>query len=283
MGVLKCVFVIIGAIIGAGFASGKEIYTFFFVYGEKGIIGIIISFLLIGYIIFKSLKIIKIYEINNYDEFLKIIINKKIFRKLNFEIIINFIINIFLLVTFFIMCAGFSAYFNQEFGINQTITGVIVAIVSYIILNKNSKGIFIINSILIPLIILILIILGTKSYNIPVNYIKISNTSEWFLKSILYASYNSVTLISILIPMRKYIKDKKDIFKITILSIIITIIMAQVIIMLLLSVKSDISNIDLPAVYASRIIWRYIQIFIWYNYFRCNYYYRNLCWIWILK
>ena len=35
--ILKIVFVLIGAIIGAGFASGKEIYIFFFSYGLKGI------------------------------------------------------------------------------------------------------------------------------------------------------------------------------------------------------------------------------------------------------
>lgn len=34
MKILSCVFVIIGVIIGAGFASGKEIYTFFYIYGE---------------------------------------------------------------------------------------------------------------------------------------------------------------------------------------------------------------------------------------------------------
>ena len=35
----KITFVLIGAIIGAGFASGKEIYIFFFSHGIKGIIG----------------------------------------------------------------------------------------------------------------------------------------------------------------------------------------------------------------------------------------------------
>ena len=57
--ILKIVFVIIGTLIGAGFASGKEIYTFFYSYGEKGIFGIIISSLLIGIIIYNSLRIIK--------------------------------------------------------------------------------------------------------------------------------------------------------------------------------------------------------------------------------
>lgn len=258
MGVFKCIFVIIGAIIGAGFASGKEIYTFFFVYGERGLIGIIVSFLLIGYIIYKSLKIIKKYDINNYDEFLKIIISKKDIKNINIEIIINFIINIFLIITFFIMCAGFSAYFNQEFGINVIYSGICIAIISYFILNKNATGIFFINSILIPLILFILIFLGIKSFGGAGNFINTSNNFAWLPKAALYASYNTVTLISILIPIKKHIKSKKDIFEITILSVIITIIMAMIIILLLLNINTDISKIELPAVYASRTTWKYI-------------------------
>ncbi len=38
---LNAVFVIIGTIIGAGFASGKEIFTFFNIYGGYGILGYI--------------------------------------------------------------------------------------------------------------------------------------------------------------------------------------------------------------------------------------------------
>ena len=42
--ILKIVFVIIGTLIGAGFASGQEIYTFFFSYGIKGIYGLVLRF-----------------------------------------------------------------------------------------------------------------------------------------------------------------------------------------------------------------------------------------------
>ena len=258
MGIFSCIFVIIGAIIGAGFASGKEIYTFFYIYGERGIVGIIISFLLIGFIIFKSLKIIKQYDINNYNEFLKRIVPKKEIKYLNIEIIINFIINVFLLTTFFIMCAGFTAYFNQEFGINIIFSGVFIAIVSYLILEKDVKGIFFINSILIPLVIIILIILGVKSYGSKGIFMENTDNWRWISKSILYASYNSVTLISILIPMKKYIKNKKDIFKISISSMIITIIIALIIFSILLNINTDISKIDIPAVYASRAFWKSI-------------------------
>ena len=43
MEILKVVFVIIGTLIGAGFASGQEIYAFFFSFGIKGLAGILIS------------------------------------------------------------------------------------------------------------------------------------------------------------------------------------------------------------------------------------------------
>ena len=48
MSILKVVFVIIGTLIGAGFASGQEVYEFFFSFGIKGILGIFISSLIIG-------------------------------------------------------------------------------------------------------------------------------------------------------------------------------------------------------------------------------------------
>ena len=54
---LLIVLVIIGSLIGAGFASGQEIYSFFYSYEISGIFGIVITFLLIGILIYKSLKL----------------------------------------------------------------------------------------------------------------------------------------------------------------------------------------------------------------------------------
>ncbi|MCI9062847.1 MAG: hypothetical protein HFJ15_10945, partial [Romboutsia sp.] len=46
--------VIIGALIGAGFASGQEIYLFFYKYGIYGIWGLVICSGLIGLIIYTA-------------------------------------------------------------------------------------------------------------------------------------------------------------------------------------------------------------------------------------
>ena len=54
----KIIMVIIGTLVGAGFASGREIYLFFGQYGIKGLIGIIISGTLSASIIYIVLKTI---------------------------------------------------------------------------------------------------------------------------------------------------------------------------------------------------------------------------------
>ena len=55
---ISIVLVIIGALVGAGFASGQEIFSFFYLYGENGIYGILIMSILIGILIYRVLKII---------------------------------------------------------------------------------------------------------------------------------------------------------------------------------------------------------------------------------
>lgn len=149
--ILKIVFVITGAIVGAGFASGQEVYLFFFSHGIKGIIGIILSCFIIGAVISKTLKIINENNINTYNEFLDYLIkNKKI------KLLINSIINIFILVTFYIMIAGFGAYLQQEYKIDITLGSAILSLLCFIILKSNVKGFVKSNEILIPILLIVI-------------------------------------------------------------------------------------------------------------------------------
>lgn len=261
MGVLSCVFVIIGAVVGAGFASGKEMYTFFYIYGKNGIIGILISVLLLGYAIYKTLKIIKEYDLQSYNELLDIAIGNIKLKKINIKIILNFIINTFLLITFFVMCAGFTAYFKQVLDIPEIISSILVAVFCYILLNKNIKGVLILNWLLIPMIIIVLIALGIKTFTPIYEVETIAKNDIWYIKAVLYASYNSITLISILLPLKKYIKNKKDIIKISAICILLITILSGIIMLLLNSITGDIGKIEMPAVYASgnlSIIYKYL-------------------------
>ena len=144
MSILKIVFVIIGTLIGVGFASGQEIYIFFFSYGIKGILGIIISSSIIGLIIYKTLKLVKSNNCKDYKQLLEILIkNEKV------RYILNVVVNVFILASFYIMIAGFGAYIEQEYNVNSMVGSGILAIICYIVFKSNIKGFVIINQILI--------------------------------------------------------------------------------------------------------------------------------------
>ena len=154
MDILKVVFVIIGTLIGAGFASGQEIYAFFFSFGIKGLIGILISSFIIGITIYKTFQIVHKNNIDNYGRFLNCFIkNKKI------KDITNSIINIFILVSFYIMMAGFGAYLQQEFNLNSIIGSSILAILCLILFKTNVNGLVKVNEILIPILIIVVILI----------------------------------------------------------------------------------------------------------------------------
>lgn len=250
--ILKIVFVIIGTLIGAGFASGQEIYIFFFSHGMKGLLGIVISSSLMGIVIYQSLKIIKTEGINTYKEFLDYILKNNKFSKI--ANIINLIINTFILVTFFIMIAGFGAYFEQELGINSMLGSGLLATSCFILFMTSTKGVVKVNGILVPALISFLGILGILILpQIPwVNleyYIIETNHANYILNGLLYASYNSILLIPVLITLKNYLKNRKQIFCISTITAIIIIILSIIIFLILIKVDVDITKLEMPAVY----------------------------------
>ena len=297
--ILKVVFVVIGTLIGAGFASGQEIYTFFFSHGMEGIYGILISCILMGVILYKALTKINKYNVSTYKEFLDIILRNKKFNKkqvknkceinyekkenikcassknlkmerLSIKEIINNTINIFILITFFIMIAGFGAYFEQELGIDKLVGSSILAILCFLIFMSNIEGVIKASELLVPILIAFLIIVGVINFNdihfINIqNYTSITNDSNFALDAILYSSYNSILLIPVLITLKNYLKDRKQVLVISIIITLITIVLTIIIFLVLTRIDVDITKLEMPIVYViskmSKFL-RYIYGFI---------------------
>ena len=243
------VFTIIGALIGAGFASGQELYSFFYIYGIKGIYGIIVTSFLITILIYKILKIIYIKKITNYDEFLSVFIKNKKITKMT-----NLILNILLLVTFYIMIAGFGAYFEQEIGINKMFGSLILIIMCFCVFQTSVEGVIKISRYIVPILILAIIVIGLINLltinNLDTNIIDYK--TNWLLSSITYSSYNIILLIPVLISLKNQIKREKSIKYIAIISGAITAILAIIIYTLLMRIDIDISKLEMPVVYMIR-------------------------------
>ena len=272
---LKVICTLIGTFIGAGFASGKEIYLFFFKYQVYGILGIIVSAIFIGYIIYKVLNISKKNNIYNYNEFLNYLIKNKLIK----IILIN-IIDVFLIISFCIMVSGFSAFIYQEFNINIIIGFIFMLICSYCAFKRKATGIIKINNILIPIIIFIIFFIVIKKvnlyelnfieglngevYNISnfINNCKIENF-KFLIFSILYANYNLLTIIPIVVTMSNVTKNKKEIKYISIICSIIIFILSMSIFAILSQSNFNVGNLEMPVVF---IVGRYG---IFYKYIYC--------------
>lgn len=251
--ILKVTFVIVGTIIGAGFASGQEILTFFNRYGIYGLIGLAFSISLIGIIIYKTLKINLENNINTYQKFIENIIPDRFKENKILIFTINNIINIFLLISFNVMAAGFSTYFFQEFAIPKIIGSLIITIISYITFLKNLNGIVKINTILIPILLTSIILLGIAKIN-SIQIVETSKNPKWIISSIVYASYNSISLIPILISLKKCIKTKKEAGLVSICATIIMLILSLVIYLLMNNYWKEIKTIEIPIIYIASLL-----------------------------
>ena len=209
--VIKTTAVIIGTMIGGGFISGQEIYIFFNKYEEAGILGIFVSLTLISFIIYKTYKITEENNINNYEEFLNSIIPGK---NKNLKQIIKNIINIFLLLSFLIMCNAFSTYCYEIYKIPLILGGILVSILAYVILIRDMKAVIKINEVLMPVIILFIIVMAMIFLKKINTYISYENKA--IIKGILYANYNCIIIIPMIVNLKNQIKNENNMKKIII-------------------------------------------------------------------
>ena len=250
--VFRVVAVIMCTIIGAGFASGKEIYIFFARFGEYGKIGILLSGIITGSIVYSCFKIANKNNIEN---------NSKFMKEINAPHILYNIVNVFLLISFYIMISGFAGFFKQELGVSVYITSGILSVLLYFVLIKKIDGIVKLNTIIAPVLILVLIYIGVK-YGIKKEHVAIIKQDFFsaIFNSILYASYNSIVLIPILVSLRKYIDSKKIDIQVSVFTTIIAILVTLGICGVLQKNNVDINKNDLPII---RIIDNRVEKYIY--------------------
>lgn len=168
-----------------------------------------------------------------------------------FNYTINTIINIFLVISFCIMVAGFAAYLFQEINIPKICGIAIIAILSFITFLNNINGIIKVNCYLVPLLITVIILLGIKNIT---NYetmpiMKSPSIFKWFWSSILYVSYNSIVLIPMLVNLKKYVLTKKQAILISIIVTFIILLLALIIYMALYKNFDILKNTEIPITY----------------------------------
>ena len=159
-------FLILSAIIGVGFASGKEIYVFFYNFKGASIFGLIAFLLLYIYLFFIVEYIKQKLKVKSYNEF-----NTAIFG------VLSKFSDVVMIVNFAIASAGMLAgadyLFGTFFGIGYKIASVILSVITFFILLGGIEKIKLIANFLIPIMISIIVINGIgnispSNVNLPI-------------------------------------------------------------------------------------------------------------------
>ncbi|WP_234410502.1 hypothetical protein [Caldalkalibacillus mannanilyticus] len=147
---LKVAFLIIGTTIGAGFASGREIWEFFSSYGEGSSFFIVLSMLLFSVSCYIILSISHQLQAPHYVAVLQELIGKKA------SIVYDLLIFLYLLSTTVVMFAGSGAtleYWSLSYWMGVSIMGIFVILVFL----RDVEGIMSLNGILIPILLVTLV------------------------------------------------------------------------------------------------------------------------------
>ncbi len=198
--IFTLVCLILATIIGAGFASGKEIVVFFSSYGLISFTTITLSFFLFYFSVKLFLNYSKTFKTKNIFE-----VNKQLFGKF------SVIFNLCFLFSYCIVLAGMYAGIYEVYltVFNETISKIFTIFTVFIVvfvliggLNRISKF----NNFFIPLTILLLIIsaiLSLKNTNFNINFNTESNIINALISSVNYVGINMLLASSILLTVGK--------------------------------------------------------------------------------
>ena len=84
---------------------------------------------------------------------------------------------------------------------------------------------------------------------IDINRINLKHNYNWIMQAIVYCSYNMILVIPVLVGLKKYVKNKKQIKTISIVSGSIVFFLAISIFLWLTNINICFDNLEMPAVY----------------------------------
>lgn len=200
---LKWMFLIIGTMIGAGYASGREIWQFFG--HESGLAIVLFSCLFTGSI-YIVMKICYRYQSTDYTTILELILGRKIAKF--YDILIFF----YLISVTIIMIAGSGATF-EVFHVSKWIGIFFISIIIVLLFIKGVQGVISLNTYISPLLILVLLtILIVFIRDEQLTFIwRLDHQGNW-PSAFTFTALNILSLIAVLGAVGDKIKSTKEIW-----------------------------------------------------------------------
>jgi len=198
-----------GSILGAGYVSGQELFQYFGAYGENGIVGIVISIVLITAFSFLVLWLTEKSKAATYDAVVIRFDNKCL--KTVFGIVFTLL---YYMVTI-VMIAGIVSLSEQLFGISRLPVAVIVTAAVAVIVYFGVDGMVAVFTLSVPiLIVAAIIICMIQIFGGGLREIRFTEASVnpllggWLFSAVNYAACNGFASAGVLTPLEPRLKNK---------------------------------------------------------------------------
>lgn len=207
--VIQIAAVYVGTVVGAGFATGREIVEFFSRFGFIGLIGMLMSGYMLIFLGSKLMVISARINAESYEDFNEYLFGKSIGK------VINLFVLFMLLGVCGVMLAGAGAVFEEQLGFSKMAGIIITIVLSIIVMIVGIKGLFAVNTFVVPLMITFSFILMGLSLKLP-NFIDqllfIPHVSDGWKAVISPFSYTALNLglaQAVLVPVASEVKDER--------------------------------------------------------------------------
>lgn len=191
----------IGTIVGAGFATGQEILQFFTIFGARAIFGLVVASFLFIWLGTKMMELSFKIKARSYED-----LNTHLFGHKAGKWISNLMLVILISITA-VMLAGSGSVFVEHFHLSYQLGLLLTLMLSYYVISRGVKGIFAVNSIIVPLVLIFTALLLIHTLNQPLG------TTAWWSRStepvwwravtapFLYVGFNLVLSQAVLVPI----------------------------------------------------------------------------------
>lgn len=198
-------FTYIGTVVGAGFASGREIVEFFVRYGTQGLIGILLATALFIWAGTRVMLISYRIQANSYQE-----VSTYLFGH-PFGTVFNSLLLTVLFGTTSVMLAATGAIFWESFQLPSQVGIWLSMLMIFVVTRKGLFAIHRVNSIFVPMLIVftLLVFMYTQPWEDPVLINESTRPLAWLSSPFYYVALNVTLTQAVLVPIGRHSTSEK--------------------------------------------------------------------------
>jgi uncharacterized membrane protein YkvI len=205
--ILQIAATYIGTVVGAGFATGREIVEFFTIYGSAGFAGIAISGLLFIFIGTKLMLMARRIGASSFDDMNLHLFGHSLSRA------VNVIMLLMLFGVTGVMLSGAGALFREQLNLPFQAGVLLTLAVTYLVIKKGMQGILWTNTLIVPAMILFSFILSISMIAVGEGRDLFVATDfagrwRWLFSPFAYAAFNLMLAQAVLVPLSREARDE---------------------------------------------------------------------------